>query len=166
MNLIETIHKAKNNQRDCFLSKISGDISKTLPLKVEEDENITKIIKQFEEGKIGANTIELKQIEEIIRIIKDYILGDWEHTIKYSDKTEKARVLHANKIITYTYLSRRLISQVHFKSDRLGATAAIKRVLQIMADRDYLKEVSKAELNTKFGSTQRAFMVSDANILK
>lgn len=128
--------------------------------------DVETLTQKFEEGKIGTNTVELKQIEMILTTIKEYIMNDWEHIIKYADKNEKSKTMHSNKVITYSFISRRLIAQAAFRLDKLGATVAIKRCLQIMMDRDYLREISKHELATKFGSTQRAFMISNPDILK
>lgn len=128
--------------------------------------DIETLTRKFEEGKIGTNTVELKQIEMILTAIKEYVMNDWEHIQKYSDKNEKSKKMHDDKVITYSFISRRLIAQAAFRLDKLGATIAIKRCLQIMMDRDYLREISKQELSVKFGSTQRAFVISNPDILK
>lgn len=128
--------------------------------------DIEMLSKRFEQGQIGSNTQEVKQIEEILRITKEYIMGDWSYTQKYAEKSDKARILHENHIITYAYLSRRLIANAAFKNDRIGATNAIRRCLQILTDRDCFREISRAELTNKFGSTQKAYVISDMNVLK
>lgn len=131
---------------------------------VEND--IETLSKRFEGGDIGTNTAEIKQIELVIKTSKHYIMSDFETIEKYLSKDEKAKMLHQHRIIPYVFLSRRLLTQSAFKNDRRGATDALKRCLQVMTDRDSFRELSKHEMSNRFGSTQRAFVVSDANILK
>ncbi len=128
--------------------------------------DIEMLTKKFEEGTIGTNTVEIRQIEMITNVIKDYVMSDWETVQKYADKSEKGRLLHTEKVVSYAFLSRRLVAQSPFRLDKMGATFAIKRCLQIMMDRDYLRELSKQELSVKFGTTQRAFIISNSDILK
>lgn len=128
--------------------------------------DIETLTAKFEEGKIGSNTIEIRQVDEITKIIREYIMQDWDFVLRYSDKSEKAKKLHTEKIVTYSYISRRLISGAAFKHDKLGATNAIKRCLQLMIERDYLREVGKQQLGMQFGTTQRAFTISNPILLK
>lgn len=128
--------------------------------------DIEAISKRFEQGQIGTNTAEVRQIETIIKITKEYIMNDYEEIKKYLDKGEKSKLLYENKVIPYSYISRKLIAQSAFKNDKIGATNSIKRCLQILVDRDCYREVSRAEMSNRFGSTQKAFVVSDVNILK
>ncbi len=41
----------------------------------------------------------------------------------------------------------------------------LKRALQIMLDRDYINELSREQMKTKFGTTQKAYMVTNSKIL-
>lgn len=131
---------------------------------VEND--IETLTKRFEGGDIGTNTAEIKQIELVIKTAKHYIMSDFEAIEKYLAKDEKAKMLKEHKVIPYAYLSRKLLTQAAFKNDKRGATEALKRCLQVMNDRDSFRELSKHEMSNRFGSTQRAFVVSDVNILK
>lgn len=128
--------------------------------------DIETLSDKFEKGEIGSSTQENKQIEEMIRFIKDYIMKDWEWAQKYCDKSEKGKKMHEEKVISYLYISRKLIANAAFKNDKLGATTAIKRCLQILMDRDYLREVGRHEMMQKFGTIQRAFVISNPNLLK
>lgn len=128
--------------------------------------DIETLSKKFEGGDIGTNTAEIKQIELVVRITGEYLMQDFEKIHKYLDKNEKSKILHDNKVIPYAYISRRIIAQSAFKNDRRGATDALKRCLQVLTDRDSFRELSKHELSNRFGTTQRAFVVSDPAILK
>lgn len=128
------------------------------------DADIDTLSKRFEEGQIGANTGEVKQIDEIIRVMKDYISSPWDEVYKYcSGKDEK---LHSDRIITYSYISKRLIAVAAFRNDKFGATNAIRRALQILIDRDYIQEVSRDQLKQKFGTTQKSYMITNTQLLK
>lgn len=128
--------------------------------------DIETLSKRFDSGHIGSNTDEIKQIELLLKMTSKYIMEDFETIQKYLDKNERSKILHENKVVPYSFLSRRLLSQAAFKNDRRGATEALKRCLQVLCDRDSFREVSKHEMGQRFGSTQKAYAVSDANVLK
>lgn len=129
---------------------------------VNNDINTLSI--KFDKGEIGTNTQENRQLDEITRMIKDYLFKEWDDVKKYCPDV-KIQNMHHNKIISYAYLSRRLLANGAFKNDRVGATLALRRCIQTMMERDYLREVGKSELASKFGTTQRAFILSNINIL-
>lgn len=122
--------------------------------------DIEVVISKFEDGAIGSNSLEIRQQLELIKVIKEY-LTDREVGIKYKVNPKFLE----DKIISYQYLNRRLIAVAAFRNDRLGATMSIKRTLQTMVDADKLREVGKNEAVMKYGTTQRAFVVSDVRIL-
>lgn len=128
--------------------------------------DIEILTKRFETGSVGSSTGELQQIELLIKITKLYLMSDFEAISKYLAKDEKAAMLHQHRVIPYVFLSRKLLTYAPFKNDKRGATEALKRCLQVMNDRDSFRELSKHEMSNRFGSTQRAFVVSDTNILK
>lgn len=131
-----------------------------LAIKMVKDD-IKALSTRFESGEIGSNSSETKQISDIGKAIKQYLETDWEKIKKYCTH----QVLHGARVIPYSYLSKRLIAQASFRNDRTGATNALKRTIQVLVDSDKLRELSKVELADKFGTTQRAFMVSDVSIL-
>lgn len=126
--------------------------------------DINMLSTKFDKGEIGYNTQESRQVDEVTRMIKDYVLEDWDKIKKYCADAKIER-MHTDKVISYAYLSRRLLSNAAFKNDKQGATLALKRVLQTMIDRDYIREIGRAELMNKFGTTQKAYIVSNVNIL-
>lgn len=128
------------------------------------DHDIETLSKKFEQGMIGANTQEVKQIDEVIKVIKSYHTSDWDSISKYCAAKDEG--LHSNKVIPYGYLSKRLISLASFRTDKMGATFAIKRTLQTMIDRDYINEIPREQLRQKYGTIQKCYMVSNSSILK
>lgn len=130
--------------------------------------DIKQLTIKFETGEVGHNTGENKQQLEVIRIIQEYINKDFEAVKKYIGggiNPASHQVMHTNRIIPYSYVTKRLMMTGAFKNDKLGATNAIKRSIQVMIDNDKLREVPRHEMQQKFGSTQRAFVLSDLTVI-
>lgn len=125
--------------------------------------DIAALTERFEAGEIGGNSFEIKQANEIIRMIKDYTTSPYENISKYMPP--KSTNLHTDKIIPYAYLSKRLIAIAAFRTDKSGATFAIKRAIQNLIDNDRIKELGKVWTNEKYGTSQRCFVVADLSIL-
>ncbi len=126
--------------------------------------DIRALSEKFEQGLIGGNTFEIKQGTEVIRMMKEYLMKDWE-TIKKYTQGKNAQSLYNAKIVPHSYLCKRLSAVACFRLDKQGATVALKRSLQILIDSDRIREIGKQELTIKFGTTQRAFVISDTNLL-
>lgn len=123
--------------------------------------DIRSLASKFEQGLIGANSDEIRQVEEMKRVMRLYLKEPWEKIQTYAH----IKALHDNKVIPYAYLNKRLTSVAVFKNDRLGATASIKRCLQNMVDNDDIKELGKIYTHERFGTSQRVFVLSNLKIL-
>lgn len=127
---------------------------------VESD--IKKLSQKFEAGEIGKSSNEIKQANEIKRMISMYLNDGWDDIKKYSPDQR----LHSSTYIPYSYLNKRLSNLVAFKTDKLGATNAIKRTIQLLIDSGVIGEVSRKEMIDKFGTTQKCYLVLDIRLLK
>ena len=125
--------------------------------------DIAALTERFEAGEIGANTFEVKQALEIVRVIKEYVYMPYDKLEKYIQF--KSPQMHADKVIPYVYLNKRLSPLSAFRNDKNGSTFAVKRSIQNLVDSDRIKEVGKNWCNEKYGTTQRAFVISDLSIL-
>ncbi|WP_334183207.1 hypothetical protein [Novosphingobium sp.] len=115
------------------------------------------LIGKFDRNETGAvDGDEAKQRSSIIRIVAEYMSRDYTSLAKY----EVAEEMHRRGIITHSYLSRRLFTLPAFK-DRLGPTAAIKRVIGRMLEDDELREVPPKQMLEQFGSKPKAYVMSD-----
>ncbi len=123
--------------------------------------DIKSLSHKFESGEIGNSSSENKQISEIIRMIREFLNRPWEEISKYYDN----KIIYDARIIPYSYLSRRLLANVAFKSDKMGPTSALKRALANLTESDKLREFNKIDMVAKFGTSQRAFVVSNLKIL-
>ena len=125
--------------------------------------DIAALTERFEAGEIGSNSFEVKQANEIIRMIRDYISFPYNRIEKYLQfKSEK---MHNDKVIPYIYLNKRLTPLTAFQHDKAGATIAIKRTIQNLVDSDRVSELGKIWCNEKYGTSQRCFIVKDLSIL-
>lgn len=126
--------------------------------------DIGTLQERFDAGLIGANTFEVKQAGEIIRVIKDYIKLSYEEAKieKYAAGSQK---MHNDKVIPYVYIQRRLVAASAFRNDKGGPTIAIKRAIQNLVDADRIKELGKVWAHEKYGTSQRCFVVNDLAIL-
>lgn len=125
--------------------------------------DIAALTERFEAGDIGGNSYEIKQSNEIVRMIKEFVSVPYDQVSKYMPP--KSNQLHSDKIIPYSYLSKRLIATAVFRTDKNGSTFAIKRAIQNLIDGDRIKELGKVWTNEKYGTSQRCFVISDLSIL-
>lgn len=124
---------------------------------VEND--IRALSAKFESGEVGRNSDEIKQSTDMYRIIKDYIIKDWDKIKSYC--TEQR--MHSEKVIPYYYINKRLSNVVSFKKDRLGANVAIKKTIQVLIDGGVLVEAPRKQLIDKYGTTQKAYLVANVS---
>ena len=120
---------------------------------------------KFELGEIGTNNLEIKQNADIVRVDQRICKQAIFRSSKNIVKAETAERMHKQKIVPYIYINKRLVAGASFRSDRNGATQGMKRAIQLLIDSDKLREIPKHELSIKFGTTQRAFAVSDVRVL-
>lgn len=137
------------------------EIEHVLWAKKIVENDIKALSDKFISGTIGKSSEEIKQLNEIKRMIKLYFSQDWS---KVKAASNDERLYHA-KIIPYAYLNKRLSNISCFKTDRIGATNSIKRAIQILIDSDYMREAGKKEMLDKFGTTQRSFMITNISLL-
>lgn len=123
---------------------------------VEDD--IKSLTAKFEHGEIGRNTDEIKQVKDMKKAIGFYLLNDWSKIKGYC----KDQRMHSEKIIPHIYLNKKLSSTASYKNDnKAKASVLINSVVKIMIDSGMLIEVSKKDMIEKFGSTMKAYVVSD-----
>lgn len=126
--------------------------------------DIKAMTDRFEAGEIGVvSSYEIKQGQEIVRVIKEYVKSEYSKVEKYlQNKSER---MHNDKIIPYVYLNKRLAAASVFRLDKAGATFAMKRAIQTLVDSDRLAELGKVWCNEKYGTSQRCFVVKDLSLL-
>lgn len=125
--------------------------------------DIKSLTEKFEAGEIGSNSFEVKQAQEIVRMIKEYVKQPYNKIEKYTQL--KSPKMHSERVIPYVYLNKRLAPLSPYRNDKNGSTVAVKRAIQNLVDSDRLREVGKQYSNDKFGTSQRCFVVNDLSLL-
>lgn len=115
--------------------------------------DIATLTARFEAGQIGGNTSELNQDRDMTRIIREYLIKDYDYVKKYG----ALQSMHKDKVINNTYLSLRLSKMASFRNDRIGATSALKRTIQNMVDNGKLVAVASIEVSTKYKVSQKCY---------
>lgn len=129
--------------------------------------DIVRLSGKFEKGDVGANTVENKQEHDILKFVQDFIKKEYNEIDIYmgGGNLAQRQMMHSNRIIPYAYLFKRAAPTASFRNDKMGSTFAIKRTIQTLIDNDKLREIPRLQMKEKFGSTQRAFIISDLGIL-
>jgi len=138
---------------------IDLDAAKWAYTIVERD--IKSITRKFEMGEVGKNSEESKQVSDVLRVITQYLTQPFEEVAKYGAK----RPMHADHIVPYTFIQRRLVAAASFRHDRVGATNAIRRTVSTLLDEGVLIEADRATLQ-KYNARGKAYAVSDPDRFK
>lgn len=116
------------------------------------------LVGKFDRNETGSvDGDEAKQRAAVLRIVAEYLARDYASLARY-DVVEE---MHRKSVVTHSYLSRRLFTLPAFSNDRLGPTAALKRVIQRLLDDDELREVSQKQMTEQFGSKSKAYVMSN-----
>lgn len=122
---------------------------------VERD--IKNILEKFNIGKVGRDTNELHQQNELLRMISDYIRRPFVGLEKY----RVLQQMHADRVITMGYLQRRLLLNTAFKNDRVGATNALKRTVESLVQDGVLRLMRETDTYARYQCTMKCFIVAD-----
>lgn len=134
---------------------ITGDVAQWAINLVVAD--VRNLLKRFDNGEIGIDNDETKQLSKVIEAVKDYVLKPWSEVQKYSTSPAS---MHNEKIIPFAYISRRLAAVAVFRKDRAGSARAIDRAIKTLCDRGDIQEVNRATLSKEHGTSARAYMIA------
>lgn len=139
---------------------ISGDVAQWAINLIVSD--VRNLLKRFDNGEIGIDNDETKQLSKVIECVKDYVIKPWSEVQKYSTSPAS---MHNEKIIPFSYISRRLAAVAVFRKDRAGSARAIDRAIKTLCDRGDIQEVNRATLSKDHSTTARAYMVASPRAL-
>ena len=122
--------------------------------------DVRNLLDRFNAGEIGGDNEETKQLAELMKIIKDYILAPWSEISRYK---AGAANMHAEKVVPYSYLHKRATKLATFKKDRIGETGALKRALKTLTERGDIQQLSPKLAHDNFKTSAQCFMISNAN---
>ena len=119
--------------------------------------DICNLTKRFEKGEIGRSSEEIRQNEDMKRIVIEYFAKDFSEIEKYGVYKE----LYEYKMIPYSYIHRRLISLSSFRNDRQTATVAIKRTIETFIESGEFVKVMPPQLHALTGKRGNVYMLCD-----
>lgn len=120
------------------------------------ERDVNNLVQRFETGDVGKDTEENKQSDDVLRVMKEWIMKPWEDVSKYAPDMVKQ---HADKVIPYQFIQRRLVAVSSFRKDRIGATNAIKRTLQTLIDGGQIAEIDKRQIQQRYGNSLKCYAI-------
>lgn len=126
------------------------------------EHDIRKLQERFEAGEFGRDCEETKQSAEVCRVMSEYVKNDAVAAIKYGSTIE----MYRDKITPYAYINKRLIACAAFRHDRSGATNAIKRTIQTLIDSGMIAEIGRTEMQKRYDTAQKAYMIVNTSIIR
>ena len=121
--------------------------------------DVKRLSEKFEQGEVGIDNDETKQMACLAKAVKDYVLAPWANLQSYCVGIPQG--LHSARIVPYAYLQRKLSCIAVFRKDRQGANYALKRAINTLLERGDLREMSKPTLVKDFGTNSRAFAIEN-----
>jgi hypothetical protein len=115
---------------------------------------VNRVASRFASGDVGTG--DSKQVYDLRRIIEFYFTCEFDRVAPY----EVDERLFRKRLLPYSYLSRRTMNLSSFRNDRLGATNALKRTIQLLKESDLIAEVPVSQMNKLFGSRAIAFALT------
>jgi hypothetical protein len=121
---------------------------------------VNNMLARFEAGDVGSATDHetVKQVAKAVEVIRDYIVKPWPAIETY--RVANA-YMHAERIVPYSYLFKRLAQVAAFSKSRVGSANAIKNTIQLLITRGDVLEVPRGDLQRKFMFTGAAYMIAN-----
>lgn len=124
--------------------------------------DVRRFIDKFDKGEFAANGDERKQLDLVVEAIRFYVVSPWDEIKKYSNIEGYA--LWENKILSYNYLYQKCRSLAPFRTDKIGASNAIKRAILTLCETGAIEQVDTVTMKKRFGTTAKAYMVMHGSI--
>ncbi len=122
--------------------------------------DISNLLQRFENGEVGVETAESKQIVDMKKVIKDYLKPNNEEFYnKYKMIIPK---MHFDGVLQYKYLQVRLSSVASFRLDKIGSTKAIQRTIENLIAFGDIQEIPTSQLQAKYNTRQKCYIVTNA----
>jgi hypothetical protein len=120
------------------------------------------LITRFTNGDVGEDAgNQVKQQNEVIRVIREYNSRPWPENKKYHGD----EAFHKHSVITFAHIQQRLSATAAFRKDRLGAQAALDRTIKSLLSAFVIREMPPTQMMERYGKAPRAFCVSDPEII-
>ncbi len=121
--------------------------------------DVRNLLARFDAGEIGVDNEETRQLAELIKIVKEYVLSPWSEISRY--KAGSAQ-MHGERVVPYSYIHKRATKLSIFKKDRIGETAALKRAIKTLTERGDIQQLSPKLAHDNFSTGAQCFMIANA----
>lgn len=115
--------------------------------------DIHKVAKRFSAGDVGRGSSKMEN--DLKRLVRNYFTQGYERAKTYLVDER----VYRDRLVPYSYLSRRTANLSAFRRDRRGASGALRDAIQTMVDSGYLVEVSPQTMAKKYESSMKAYGV-------
>jgi hypothetical protein len=119
--------------------------------------DVRNLIDRFEDGSIGKDDLESKQLANMLTAIIDYLTGSFSDVEGYGVPMG----IFESRVVSLSFLHRKLHKTAPFRKDRLGATQAIQRAVKSLTEQGTIVEIGPLQRRERFGTNGRMFMLSD-----
>ena len=125
-----------------------------------EKSNTQNQIRKFEFGEVGEQAqSEQVQQQRVREIVRYWLVETWEKVERYGiGKAE----LHDDRVIPYSYISKRLTNDSAFKNSKLGATSTLRRTIEELVKFGELVRVTPTEADKRYGTRMELYMVDQS----
>lgn len=120
-------------------------------------QDVKNLLQRFENGEVGVETAETKQLADMKKVIKDYLKPD-ANELQHKYKIIVPQMQY-DGIIQYKYIQARLVAVAAFRLDKIGSTKAIQRTIENLIAFGEIQEVPASQLQSKYSTKQKAYVV-------
>jgi len=105
-----------------------------------------------------AENREQLQCAKLLDILRDYIHRPFDATM---EKYRVSKRMHVDKVIQWSYISRRVLGLPAFRNDRVGPTFALKHTVDLFIADKTISELSARQLLSRYQYIGKAYSMSN-----
>lgn len=138
---------------------VTADVAKWAINMITKDVN--SMLTKFELGEIAADDEESKQLGLVCAFFREYLVKSFDHVSKSKSTTA---LLHSEKVVPISYLSKKAMGSSVFRKDKKGASDALRKILKILIERGDIVQLSPLQAS-KYDTTATCYMLKNKSIL-
>lgn len=130
---------------------------------VKDCENIAN---RFKMGEVGTFVDERTQLRKIAEVFRDFVTRPMRDLYAYSKYVNNIEAFHADHVVPYPYIQRRLLNVKEFKFDKYQKPSeAIKKALKTLQDMGEIEELPVIQRRNRYGANHAAFVIRNPSLL-
>lgn len=128
------------------------------------EKDITSMTRRFEAGEVGniEEADNLKQLKDMYKVLLDYVNRPFDELKGYDVKSDAYQL----KLISHSYISRRLTSVASFRKDRLGARNAIKACITDLLEQGVIVKAPATQVANVLKTSGSHYMLQNLTYFK